>query len=164
MTEATLKPRRPYLLRAFYEWLIDNDLTPHLVVDATLPYVNVPTEYVQDGQIVLNVAPRAVGNLDLGNDEVCFNARFGGRPMLVSVPLYAVLAIYARENGAGTMFDPEPAYEAELERIELEPEAKPEATDVSIIKGDDTSRDDAPVVDSESDNKFKGRPTLTVVK
>ncbi|MEZ8142609.1 ClpXP protease specificity-enhancing factor [Enterovibrio norvegicus FF-33] len=163
MDDATLKPRRPYLLRAFYDWLIDNDLTPHLVVDATLPYVNVPTEYVQDGQIVLNVAPRAIGNLDLGNDEVCFNARFGGRPMLVSVPLYAVLAIYARENGAGTMFDPEPAYEAELERIELEPEVEPKDTDISVISGNVASDDDTSV-DAESDNKFKGRPTLTVVK
>ncbi|WP_028023106.1 ClpXP protease specificity-enhancing factor [Enterovibrio calviensis] len=165
MTEETLKPRRPYLLRAFYDWLIENDLTPHLVVDATLPYVNVPLEYVQDGQIVLNVAPRAVGNLDLGNDEVCFNARFGGRPMLVSVPLYAVLAIYARENGAGTMFDPEPVYEAELERIELEPETEYEGENIADISGKvevEESTDVEP--DSEPDNRFKGRPTLTVVK
>ena len=79
-----LTPRRPYLLRAFYEWLLDNQLTPHLVVDVTLPGVLVPMEYARDGQIVLNIAPRAVGNLELGNDEVRFNARFGGVPRQVS--------------------------------------------------------------------------------
>lgn len=79
-----LTPRRPYLLRAFYEWLLDNQLTPHLVVDVTLPGVLVPMEYARDGQIVLNIAPRAVGNLELANDEVRFNARFGGVPRQVS--------------------------------------------------------------------------------
>lgn len=105
MDLSQLTPRRPYLLRAFYEWLLDNQLTPHLVVDVMLPGVHVPMEYARDGQIVLNIAPRAVGNLELSNDEVRFNARFGGVPRQVSVPLAAVLAIYARENGAGTMLD-----------------------------------------------------------
>ena len=94
-----MTPRRPYLLRAFYDWLVDNDLTPHLVVDATLQGVKVPTEFVSDGQIVLNIAPRAVGNLELGNEAISFNARFSGRPHSVIVPMYAALAIYARENG-----------------------------------------------------------------
>ena len=71
-------------------------------------------EYARDGQIVLNIAPRAVGNLELANDEVRFNARFGGVPRQVSVPLAAVLAIYARENGAGTMFEPEAAYDEDV--------------------------------------------------
>ncbi|KGT34411.1 peptidase, partial [Vibrio parahaemolyticus] len=102
--------RRPYMLRAFYDWLVDNDLTPHLVVDATMPGVRVPVEFVQDGQIILNIAPRAVGNLELGNDAITFHARFSGRPHSVIVPVYAVQAIYARENGAGTMFEPEEAY------------------------------------------------------
>ena len=65
MDVSQLTPRRPYLLRAFYEWLLDNQLTPHLVVDVTLPGVMVPMEYARDGQIVLNIAPRAVGNLEL---------------------------------------------------------------------------------------------------
>ena len=86
MDLSQLTPRRPYLLRAFYEWLLDNQLTPHLVVDVTLPGVQVPMEYARDGQIVLNIAPRAVGNLELANDEVRFNARFGGIPRQVSVP------------------------------------------------------------------------------
>lgn len=157
MDDINLTPRRPYLLRAFYDWLLDNDLTPHLVVDATMPYVNVPFEYVQDGQIVLNVAPRAVGNLELGNDEVSFNARFGGRPMQVTVPLYAVMAIYARENGAGTMFDPEPAYEKELARLDAEPELNAVEQDVPESPQDP---EDEPVAELRP----KGRPTLTVVK
>lgn len=82
MDVSQLTPRRPYLLRAFYEWLLDNQLTPHLVVDVTLPGVMVPMEYARDGQIVLNIAPRAVGNLELANDEVRFNARFGGVPRM----------------------------------------------------------------------------------
>lgn len=72
MDVSQLTPRRPYLLRAFYDWLLDNQLTPHLVVDVTLPGVLVPMEYARDGQIVLNIAPRAVGNLELANDEVRF--------------------------------------------------------------------------------------------
>ncbi|GAL13053.1 stringent starvation protein B [Vibrio astriarenae] len=93
MDVSNMTPRRPYLLRAFYEWLVDNDLTPHLVVDATMSGVRVPMEFVQDGQIILNVAPRAVGNLELGNEAIMFNARFSGRPHSVIVPLYAVQAI-----------------------------------------------------------------------
>jgi len=99
-----MTPNRPYLLRAFYDWIIDNNCTPYLVVDATYPAVKVPLQFVQNGQIVLNVMPSAVGNLQLGNDVVTFNARFGGQPFALSVPVKAVLAIYAKENGAGTVF------------------------------------------------------------
>ncbi|MDR6982107.1 stringent starvation protein B [Rheinheimera pacifica] len=95
---------RPYLLRAFYEWIVDNNCTPYLVVDATFERVKVPTQFIQNGQIVLNVTPSAVGNLQLGNDAVTFNARFGGQPFALYIPVNAVLAIYARENGAGTVF------------------------------------------------------------
>lgn len=102
--------RRPYLLRAFYDWLLDNQLTPHLVVDIISPGVQMAIEFTHDGQIVLNIAPHAVGNLELGDDEVRFNTRFGGVPRQVSVPMAAVQAIYARENGAGSLFEPEAAY------------------------------------------------------
>lgn len=95
---------RPYLLRAFYDWIVDNNCTPYLVVDATVPGVKVPTQFIQNGQIVLNILPSAVGNLQLGNDVVTFNARFGGQPFALYIPVQAVLAIYARENGAGTVF------------------------------------------------------------
>ncbi|EEY51964.1 ClpXP protease specificity-enhancing factor [Vibrio cholerae] len=149
-----MTPRRPYLLRAFYDWLLENELTPHLVVDATLPGVKVPLEYVQDGQIILNVAPRAVGNLELGNDEVTFNARFGGRPHLVIVPIYAVQAIYARENGAGTMFEPEPAY---LDMMDFPEEID---SDDSLIELDS----DVTVEHTEETPRPRGKPSLRVVK
>jgi len=164
MEMSQLTARRPYLLRAFYEWLLDNQLTPHLVVDINLPGVMVPLEYARDGQIVLNIAPRAVGNLELGNDDVRFNARFGGVPRQVTVPLNAVLAIYARENGAGTMFEPEPAYEEGGEQNFTAEQDEPE-TVMSVIDGDrpDDSSDDDDNPDDTPPPRG-GRPALRVVK
>ena len=95
---------RPYLIRALYDWIVDNAYTPHLIVDAEQPGVAVPRSYVRDGKIVLNVAPRAVSDLVLGNDAIVFSARFGGTPMAVSIPAAAVEGIYARENGQGMVF------------------------------------------------------------
>ena len=95
---------RPYLLRAINEWLLDNQCTPHLMVDANAEGVDVPQNYVQDGKIVLNIGPSAVEGLRIGNDEVSFLARFSGVSQLVSIPMHAVLAIYAKENGRGMMF------------------------------------------------------------
>ena len=95
---------RPYLLRAIYEWIVDNGLTPYLLVNADYPDVQVPVEHVNNGKIILNVAPGAVQSLDLGATDVSFNARFGGRPMNLFFPVAAVLAIYARENGRGMVF------------------------------------------------------------
>ena len=103
---------RPYLLRALYEWISDNGLTPHLLVDATRPTVQVPKSAVKDGKIVLNVAERAVQRLEMGNDVIEFSARFGGVSQSVSVPVSAVLAIYARETGQG-MALPEEAVSAD---------------------------------------------------
>ncbi|AGB76537.1 MULTISPECIES: ClpXP protease specificity-enhancing factor [Pseudocitrobacter] len=163
MDVSQLSPRRPYLLRAFYEWLLDNQLTPHLVVDVMQPGVQVPMEYARDGQIVLNIAPRAVGNLELANDEVRFNARFGGVPRNVSVPLAAVLAIYARENGAGTMFEPETAYDEDAEGYNDDLEVVENETVMSVIDGDKPDHDD----DTDPDDTPPprgGRPALRVVK
>lgn len=95
---------RPYLIRAIHEWLLDNQCTPHLMVDANAEGVDVPKNYVQDGKIVLNVGPSAVDGLRIGNDEVSFLARFSGVSQLVAIPITAVLAIYAKENGRGMMF------------------------------------------------------------
>lgn len=102
-----MKSSRPYLLRALYEWIVDNGCTPHIIVDADMPQVDVPQEYVKDGQIVLNLSPTAVIELQLGDDAVSFNGRFGGRPTDVYIPLAAILGIYARENGQGMAFEPE---------------------------------------------------------
>lgn len=104
--------QRPYLLRAFYNWIVDSECTPHIIVDATQPCVEVPLQFVEDGKIVLNIAPRSVMQFSMDDDAVAFNARFSGQPMQVYVPLYAIEGIYARENGAGTIFPDEPAYQA----------------------------------------------------
>lgn len=98
---------KPYLVRAIYDWIVDNQFTPYLLVDAGAQGVVVPRQYVQDGKIVLNLRPQAVHGLSLGNDEVEFGARFGGTPMQITVPMRAVLAIYAQENGKGMIFDDE---------------------------------------------------------
>ena len=166
MDVSQLTPRRPYLLRAFYEWLLDNQLTPHLVVDVTLPDVRVPMEYARDGQIVLNIAPRAVGNLELSNDEVRFSARFGGVPRQVSVPLAAVLAIYARENGAGTMFEPEAAYDEDAVQVndgDAGQDSAESETVMSVIDGDKPDSDDDHDPDDTPPPRG-GRPALRVVK
>jgi stringent starvation protein B len=108
MTDApAMTSHRPYLLRALYEWIADNGLTPHLLVDATKPGVRVPTHAVKDGRIVLNIAERAVAHLQMDNDDVRFSARFGGVSHAVIVPIDAVLAIYARENGQGMELPPD---------------------------------------------------------
>lgn len=106
MTDQRLSSSRPYMVRALYEWLVDNNCTPHLLVDATRDGVNVPQQFVQDGQIVLNISPTAVMNLQMQNSCIFFDARFGGVPMQVMLPIQSVLGIYARENGQGMMFDP----------------------------------------------------------
>ena len=111
----TPSPKRPYLLRAYYDWLVDNDFTPYLVVDANYYGTNVPVEYVKDGQIVLNLSAGATGNLQLTNDFIQFNARFQGVARELYIPMGAALAIYARENGDGVMFEPEEIYD-ELNR------------------------------------------------
>ena len=105
--ELNLTPTRPYLARAIYEWICDNNLTPYLLVDATKPYTDVPTQFIQDGQIVLNIVPHAVHKLNMSNDAVTFSARFGGVSRDIYVPFNAVLGLYAKENGQGLFFDPE---------------------------------------------------------
>jgi len=96
--------RRPYLLRAMHEWISDSGQTPHIVVDASVEGVDVPRQYVRDNRIVLNVSHSATNGLSLGNDLVCFRARFGGVSCDVSVPIAAVLGVYARETGQGMLF------------------------------------------------------------
>ena len=95
---------RPYLIRALYEWITDNELTPYLLVNAELPHVQVPSQYIHEGRIVLNINSSAVHGLKLGNDLVEFSARFAGIPHVVRIPPIAVMAIYARENGQGMVF------------------------------------------------------------
>lgn len=100
----TVTSRRPYLIRAIYDWALENSLTPHLVVSATAQGVAVPQQYVSEGKITLNIGSRAAHQLHIGNDVISFTARFGGQPFNVSFPPGAVLAVYARENGEGVVF------------------------------------------------------------
>ncbi|MBL6699389.1 MAG: ClpXP protease specificity-enhancing factor [Luminiphilus sp.] len=96
---------RPYIIRAIYEWIVDNDCTPHLLVDVSIDGVDVPQAYVSDGQIVLNISPSAVVGLEMTNESVFFNGRFGGVATDILVPIGGILRIYARENGQGMVFD-----------------------------------------------------------
>ena len=99
-----MTPSRPYLMRALNEWILDNECTPYVLVDASLPGVQVPEDYINNGQIVLNVSPNAVKALHIDDDGLSFNARFGGVPIDIYVPMVAILAIYAKENGQGMVF------------------------------------------------------------
>jgi stringent starvation protein B len=106
MTEepSSMSSNRPYLLRAIYDWISDNNLTPYVLVDAGVEGVRVPPQVVKNGQVVLNLAMRAVANLDLGNEWISFQARFSGQSQAIHIPVQAVLALYAQENGQGMMF------------------------------------------------------------
>ncbi len=144
MTKMT--SNRPYLIRAFYDWIVDNHCTPYLVVDAFVDGVQVPQDYVSDGQIVLNVAPRAVRDFAMDNQLICFNTRFGGVPTDIQVPVRAVVGIYARENGQGMVF-----------QVEEEPGPKP--------PDDDGPGGNPPTKKPEpSGSKDSGRPRLRVIK
>jgi stringent starvation protein B len=133
---APMTSHRPYLLRALYEWIADNGMTPHLLVDATRPSVQVPMHAVKDGKIVLNIAERAVSRLDMSNDTIRFSARFGGVSHSVSVPVGAVLAIYARETGQG-MALPEDALATDDEgEIEVMEAGEPTPAPLSAVPSD----------------------------
>ncbi|GGF68477.1 stringent starvation protein B [Alteromonas lipolytica] len=140
---------QPYLLRAFFDWIVDNDLTPYIVVDATNSLVDVPQEFVQDGQIVLNISPSACVNFYLDKDGLSFQARFSGQPRSLSMPCEAVLAIYARENGAGTVFAPEgmPADDSAGSEAPVLEEAKTDAE-----------------VPPQTPPKPRGKPNLKIIK
>ena len=102
-----MTPSRPYIIRALYEWIVDNDCTPYVLVDATVVNVMVPEQFVKDGQIVLNISPGAVMDLNISNEAMAFNGRFGGVATDIYVPSTAVMGIYARENGQGMVCEPE---------------------------------------------------------
>ena len=102
--ENPLSSQKPYLFRAIYEWIVDSDMTPYVLVDATIPGAQLPTEYIEGGQIVLNVSPSAVRDFHCDNDWVSFSTRFSGKVMEVFIPIAAVESVYALENGTGMAF------------------------------------------------------------
>lgn len=99
-------PLQPYLLIAYYEWILDNGWTPQILVDSSLPQVDVPNQFANDGKIILNISPSAVIGFEMDHEHVSFSARFSGASLNVYVPTNAILAIYARENDQGIMFSP----------------------------------------------------------
>jgi len=103
------RSKRPYLIRALNDWIVDSDLTPYLMVDVRGDEIRVPPEHVSGGRIILNISPTAVRDLALGDEAISFSARFGGRPYSVYVPIDQVVAIYARETSEGMMFEDEAA-------------------------------------------------------
>lgn len=117
------KSRRPYLIRAIYQWTLDNGYTPYLLVAADQPGVTVPMPFVKDNRIALDIGGMAVRELNIENDPIFFSARFGGRPYDIVVPSAAVLAIYARENGEGIVFGEPEVGEPSTEAPEPPPEA-----------------------------------------
>lgn len=108
-----MKPIRPYLYHAYYQWIIDSDNTPYLLVDTAYPDVDVPQEFVREGKIILNIAPRSIGNYQVNDEVICFSARFQGMIREIYIPFGAVEALYAQETGDGVMFQPEAFYTVE---------------------------------------------------
>lgn len=156
-----MTPTRPYFLRAVFDWLLDNSCTPFLAVNADFPEVYVPLEHVEDGQITLNISPSAVANFHMDNDYVSFSAKFSGTSRDISIPLGAMLGLYARENGQGMAFPDEELYLQQLEENSVALEAK--STGLSAVESD--ADEDKGVADDDGGlDKPKGRPSLTVVK
>jgi stringent starvation protein B len=143
---------KPYIVRAFYDWISDNDLTPYIVVDVSVYGVLVPMAYVNDGQIILNVSTTALGSISLGDDVIEFSARFGGKLENIAVPYGAVAAIYAKENGAGTSF--------EIEHVDLVEEAPVKPKGLTSVSTDNKSTGKK----VSSISKKKGKPSLKVIK
>lgn len=102
-----MKSSRPYLVRALIDWILDNDLTPYVVIRCDVDGVDVPEHYVNDDKIVLNVSPTATRNFSVEQEEINFDSRFDGAARHIHAPIGAVVAVYARENGAGMSFEPE---------------------------------------------------------
>lgn len=159
-----MTPMRPYLLRAIYEWIVDNHLTPYILIDAEHPDVKVPRQYVREGQIVLNISMTAVRQLELENEWISFTARFSGTSMRVYAPIAAVLAIYSKENGQGMIFQPENMPDIE------QPKDKKRPT-LQVLKSEESQEnqhdnEEHPDDDHEPSPPAKGkRPTfLKVVK
>jgi stringent starvation protein B len=126
-----MNSNRPYLIRALNEWIIDNDMTPHLLIDADFPGTSVPQDFIQDGKIVLNISPGAVSDLNIDNEMVSFSARFSGKSTNIYLPIGAVTAIYSRENGHGMIFPEENNDNLEQEVSSVVERKKP---DLKLIK------------------------------
>jgi len=129
-----MTPKRSYLLKAAYEWVADNDMTPYLLVNAEYSGVIVPTQFVQDGQIVLNISMSSVRDLLMDQEAVSFEARFSGKPMQVYVPIAATLAVYAKENGDGLFFPEEKFSEAPISLLDKQASEGSKGFTLRVVK------------------------------
>lgn len=143
---------KPYLLRAIYDWVVDNEATPHILISALNSKVDVPQQFVEDGKIILNISPSAASNLLIDNDGVSFSARFGGKPFTIYSPIGSVLALYASETGEGMSFEEENFDTTPPDGPDDKPPSPKSvpSSNVSSLK--------------QASNKIKKRPTLKVVK
>ncbi len=147
---------RPYLIRAIYDWIVDNEWTPHFQVDAEYPGVRVPRQFVQEGMIVLNAHPQAVVGLMMDNDGFSFKARFQGVEESVYFPPEAVLAVFARENGQGMPFPPEP-YPDEADDME-------EKVGLTAVDSETKVDQDQELSSKPNKRPKRKKPSLSVVK
>lgn len=138
-----MKSQRPYLLRALYEWIVDSDEVPHLLVDATIDGVEVPKEHVHDGQIVLNVGPNAVKDLHIGEEYLMFGSRFGGRHFDIVLPMVAIRAIYCKDSGEGMVFPEEASVQTTTQHT-MKGAAGRGAEDADGSAGEDPDSDGTP--------------------
>ena len=122
-----MTPCRPYLIRAFYDWIVDNQMSPYVLVDARCEGVKLPNSCLVDDQVILNISPASVRNLQLDREYILFDTRFSGKAWQVVVPVHAVQAIYAQENQAGMVFDQQ--FEHDIKDEYKLPVAKPVDTD-----------------------------------
>lgn len=156
---------RPYILRALHQWIVDNECTPHILVDVNYPQVKVPPGYAADGQIVLNTAPAAVRYLEIDNQAVSFEALFSGAPFSLYVPIEAILAIYARENGQGMFFDANTdALSDDEEMLEEGGSEVDEQPTVLRAVDTDTLADSVETDDESPKPPSPGRPSLRIIK
>lgn len=151
---------KPYLIRALYEWCTDHGYTPHIAVKVQ-GKVRVPMEFVRNGDIVLNIAFSATGNLKMDNEAISFKARFGGVSRDIYVPIAAIAAIYASENNQGMGFDVMADLARSAEVQDLQQSDKPDKASMSLAT---TNEESTPAKDDSDPKKGRKKPSLTVIK
>lgn len=148
---------RPYLIRAFYDWILDNDLTPYIAVDANVEDVQVPMDYVENGSIVLDISPEACRGLHIENDRVIFSASFSGKSTQIYVPPHAVVAIYAKENCQGMIFTEEEDLLLGEDDVDDSDEGSFGESELTLTQANEPSK-------KESNKKNASKPHLKIIK
>ena len=137
-------PKRPFLLRAFYDWIAENNMTPHILVNTEAEEVTVPKQHIKDGKIVLNISPMAVQDFMMDNEALSFSARFGGVAFYIYCPMYAIEAIYARESPAdGISFSPD-EYEDVVAAVDVDEDSDEKPAAVAVLSAVDSKKTKEP--------------------